>query len=159
MKSSRRAKHSRNLHASKLRVSFHPSPLAKKIILTVIIIVMIIVVGLVTYSFFFTKENQIKWQISKIAADYYEDYYYQNLLDSSQNTDEIYNYLENHHEKGLPNITLNLLLSYDSQKTVPYENFLNENCDRNTTLVKIYPDPPYSKKSYHIEYAYSCSYE
>lgn len=159
MKNSRRAKYSHNLHASKLRLSFRPSPLVKKIILTIIIIAMILVVSITTYSLIFTKENQIKWQFSKIATDYYENYYYQNLIKSSSNTEDIYKYLEDHHEKGLQNITLNILLSYDNQKISDHKNLLSENCDRNSTFIKIYPDPPYDKKSYHIEYTYSCGYE
>ncbi len=159
MKNSRKAKYSHNLHTSKSRASFYSSSLAKKIVLVIIAIVMVLVIGTVVCSLIFTKENQIKWQISKISKEYYENYYYENLIDTSQSSDEIYNFLEKHHEEGLSNVTLNVLLSYDNRKNIAYEDSLGEYCNRNATLIKIYPDPPYDKKSYHIEYTYSCNYE
>ena len=156
MKSSRRAKYSRNLHASKLRLAFYPSSFAKKFMLVIVLILMSIVLITTICSFIFSKENQIKHQITEAASSYYENYFYESIFsaESVKTTDEAYASLEKHHEKGFSAVKLDIILSHGS----PYADFLNQNCDTNSTTVKFFPDPPYDNKSYHAEYTYSCNF-
>lgn len=156
MKSSHRAKYSRNLHTSKLRLAFYPSSFAKKFMLIIVLILMFIVLIATICSFMFSKENQIKHQITEAASSYYENYFYESIFsaESVKTADEAYASLEKHHEKGFPTVRLDIILS----RNPSYADFLNQNCDTGSTTVKFFPDPPYDSKSYHIEYTYSCNF-
>ncbi len=156
MKSSRRAKYSRNLHASRLRLAFYPSSFAKKFMLVVVVISIVVVLIATICSFFLSQENEIKRQITIAAANYYENYFYQSIFDSEsvQDDSEAYASLEKHHEKGFSAVSLQTILSYNSA----YSDFLSQNCETTSTTVKFFPDPPYDNKSYHAEYTYSCNF-
>ena len=156
MKSSRHAKYSRNLHASKSRPAFYPSSFAKKIMLIIVSILMLVIFIATICSFMFSKESQIKHQIAEAASSYYENYFYESIFstESVKTTDEAYASLEKHHEKGFPAVKLDIILSHNSS----YADFLNQNCDTGSTTVKFFPDSPYDNKSYHAEYTYSCNF-
>lgn len=145
---------------SRLRTNYNQHNYAKTVILTVIFLATLVVVATTIASFFLTKESRIKRQITHLATDYYENYFYTNLT-SSPDYKALTNptsVMENFHTYGLARKTLNDLLLYDNQKNANYADFLSEYCDVNKTYVRIFPDPPYEKNSYHIEYNYACDF-
>ncbi len=153
---SRNSKHSSKLHASKLRSSFYPDSPAKKIILTIIILTFILVIVAVCCSFFLKDESLTKSKIENLATSYYEDYLYKNLITSNhENLDSV---MEKYETYGSAPITLRQLLLYAQQKNLNYPEKILKYCDENLTYVRFYPEPPYSKNSYHTEYSYSCNF-
>lgn len=158
--STRTSKHSSSLHTPKSRTNFYPTTFAKKLILAIIFLVFLVVIGATISSFFLTTEAQVNSQISHLATDYYENYFYPSLINSDkfQSLPDQTSVLDNYHTHGLSSIPLDTLLLYDNQKNASYSDFLSEYCDTGATTVTIYPDPPYEKSSYHIEYHYSCDY-
>lgn len=159
-KISRRDKHSSNLHTKNRCASTYFSGPAKKLILFVIIFAMFTVIVAVICAVFLNHEARVKSQISALAADYYENYFYESLINSSksQSDSNINSVMEKYNPAGLSPLTLSDLLTYDNQKNNRYAGFLSEYCDIDNTFIKLYPDPPYERTSYHAEYTYSCNF-
>ena len=142
------------------RYRYEGVPQIKKTMLIVISVAGIIVVGGIFYAIFFNSENIVKAKISGMATDYYENYFYEKLLDSDKfkqikNQEEK---MEKYHTEGLSPITLGDLLLYDNEKNKEHRKYLTEYCDENQTLIKYYMDPPYERDSYHVEITYSCNF-
>ena len=132
---------------------------AKKIILGIIIFTAIIILGLTIFAAIFTNENRVKSAISNIATDYYENYFYENLLRSPDfPKDHPEDVLEEYQSSGLSVLTLRDLLLYDDQKHFSERDFLTKFCDEGKTYIHFYPDEPYTRNSYHVEYTYSCNF-
>ena len=133
---------------------------AQKTILIVIAIASITVAFGIIYVIFFNSEKMVKSQISALATDYYENYFYQKLQNSEQfkQLQDPATALEKYHTDGLSPVTLNDLLLYDNQKNIKYSEYLTKYCDENATVVKFYMDPPYDRTSYHTEITYSCNF-
>lgn len=149
----------KSIHTAKTHHN-DPGSLAKKTILIVIALVFIVVITTTVVSFFLTSESRVKQQITDLASDYYENYFYTNLMNSPkyQSLSDQNAVMENYHHYGLSRKTLSDLLLYDNQKNYSYNDFLSKHCDINSTYVRIFPDPPYEKDSYHIEYHYACDF-
>jgi len=132
----------------------------RKLVLSIILVVMVIIVISTFYAFFFTKEQKIKSSLSALASDYYENYFYENMVNSEEfkkinNTETA---LSKYHDKGLTPISLNNLLLSNDQKNYEKYHFLTDYCDEEKTTVIFYPDPPYKRTSYHTEYTYTCNF-
>lgn len=128
-------------------------PPIKKIILSIIIFLFILVIILTIFAIFNTPEKRVKSEIEHLTHDYYENYLYPKI---SENAKDISETLEKYQEKGLSPILLRQLLFSDrkDQKTI---QFLRNHCDENKTAVRFYPEPPFSKTSYNVEYTYNCN--
>ena len=160
--SSRYAKHSSRLHTSKSRI-FHSPPaatFARGLIIAVILLACVAVTVSVVSSFLLNDEAITKSQISTLAADYYENYFYPLLVNSEkfQQLEDQNAVMDKYHLRGVDVLTLSDLLLYDHQRNATYADYLSSQCDINSTLIRIYPDPPYDVKSYHVEYVYSCNF-
>ena len=123
---------------------------AKNSILTVIAVAMLVVLGFTIFNFIATPEFLVKREITNIATDYYENYFY-NLIPNPNDLD-FYN------KHGFARMTLRQLLLYDDRKHGASEAYLSDYCDLDKTQIKIYPEQPYDRKSYHIDYTYSCKF-
>ena len=144
-------------HSKKARHA--QSDLVKKIILSVIAIVAVIILGLTIFAAIFTNENRVKSAISSIATDYYENYFYEELLESSSfSKDNPGETLGKYQTSGLAILSLRDLLLHDDQKFVEDRKFLAQFCDEDQTFIHYYPDEPYARNSYHVEYTYSCNF-
>lgn len=130
------------------------------ITLAIIIISIIVVFISLIAAIIMQPERQIHGTIEKLASEYYEDYYYEIIINSEEfkNQPDLNSVLGKYQEKGFSAIPLSELLLYDSQKNQAYANFLTKYCDENETTIKFYPDPPFEKTSYHTEYSYSCNF-
>ena len=130
------------------------SSITRTITIAIIILAMIIVVTFIILTIVFSKENIIKSEINDIATDYYENHLYEKYASPDGSTNNLNKYEEN----GINHIPLRQLLYSNKDYKEKAESILKY-CDENKTFIKYYPDSPFSKTSYHIEYTYSCNFE
>lgn len=132
----------------------------KKIILTVIILASLSVVAAVICSFIFAPERVTKSYLSSLASDYYENHFYDKLVESNagRSDADFESMMAKNSEKRFINVTLRQLILYDQAATAERANYVLKYCDEELTKVIIYPDPPYDRTSYHTEFTYSCAF-
>ena len=135
--------------------SINPS---KLIILIIIIGCMIAVVVATICSFIFTPENKVKSIISDLASDYYENHLYASFDFDNADQETKNQFMKKYENRGLTATTLRQLLLYDHKKNADVAPLLKKYCDENSTYIKIFPEYPFSKTSYRIEYIYSCEF-
>ena len=130
----------------------------RNIILAVIIIVTLIVCVTTVGSIFLKPEYLVPQKIEALATNYYENVFYENMLNSDQFSGDAKATLEKHNTRGLAIITLRQLLLQDQATTTDIADYLLTYCDQDTTTVHIYPEPPYTRTAYRIEYNYACNF-
>ena len=138
---------------------------AKTSVLTVIATITLTVVGYIIFCLIATPENVIKNEITTITSDYYENYFYNKILDNNYlSTDDadfdastMENILGRYTARGFATVSLRQLLLTDNSKpdTTAY---LEKYCNLDRSNVKIYPEAPFSRQDYHVEYSYSCKF-
>lgn len=116
---------------------------------------MVIVTISAFITVFFSAENTTKRTLSRIAAEYYEEYLYPTIDHSDE---KFTTTMETYAKSGLTPTTLRQLLLYDHQKNAALTPALQKYCDENHTRIKYYPEPPFTKTSYRIEFTYSCDF-
>lgn len=126
------------------------SDVSKNSITTVIIFAMLAVIGFIIFNLIATPEFLVKHKIEKIVADYYENYFY----DSIPNPDALTKYVD----RGFARVTLHQLLLFDDRRHGAATAELSKYCDLDNTLIKIYPESPFERKNYHVDYTYSCKF-
>ena len=159
-KKSRRGKYSSRVHTSKHRTDFYAPTFAKKTILTIIVLVIIIVAGTVVCIQFLTPEHQVKSKINSLATDYYENYLYQNLINSDkyQALSDKSSSMEKYASYGFNPITLRNLLLHSNHKNDDFANSIAKYCDLDATSIKYYPESPFDQTSYRTEINFSCNF-
>jgi len=136
---------------AKANVISHKShKIARNTILTVILFLMLIVTGFTIFSFIATPEFLVKREIENIATDYYENYFYPSIPNPSG--------LDSYLQSGFARVNLRQLLLYDNRKHYASMEYLSSYCDLDKTQIKVYPEKPFEKKSYRVEYTYSCKF-
>ena len=131
---------------------------ARRVVLGVIIAAIVMVaVGLVS-SFFCNSERMTQRKIDEMAREYYEEFVYQNLINGAMSQEEIADVMGRYEKYGFAPVPLRQLLLYDGRKNMEDGGFVTDYCDENETKMKIYPEAPYDKKSYRIEYTYKCEW-
>ena len=134
------------------------APIARKISIVVVIVSTLAVVGNLAASAYFAPEKIVEREMTKMAKDYYENYFYENYTKnylSSGNTEK----LERLEKNGFPYVYLRQLLHYDDNKyadSAPNFRYEGYTCDTNKTRVTLYPVAPYGRTDYRTEYHYSC---
>ena len=134
------------------------STIAKGVVTGVIITAMLIVAGLTVFHVFHTPESNSKAKIESIAADYYENYFYKNILKNIADKSSLATVLSKYEKTGFSKVSLRQLLLYDNKKHSSEGAELKKYCDEERTSIQIYPDPPYSSKAYHVSYFYACEF-
>lgn len=152
-RSSANAKNSARIHTVRNSISFHPTPLAKKIIFTIIIVASISVFTAIFLSYYLTNEHLTKSRINELADDYYKNFFYQSLS-ADIPKEQLPTTLEKYSTTGFSIVTLRQLLIHNDK----YSDFLLSHCNENSTYVKFYPVTPYSQDSYRTEFTYSCDF-
>ena len=147
-------------HPSRTRASSYSDNFFKKFILVIIFSTMLVVIIAVICCFTLNSERRVQNDITKLATEYYEDYFYENLTHSTrfQSTKAFNEVMDKYHTYGLSPIRLSDLLLYDNQKNAKYRDFLTKYCDENLTIIKFYPDSPYGKQDYRTDITYSCNF-
>ncbi len=134
------------------------SKIAKGVIIAVIICAMSLVALLTALHFIITPENSTKQKIETIAADYYENYFYKNIIKNVASSKSLDSILDKYNKDGFSRVSLRQLFLYDNKKHISEKPSITEYCDEEKTVIQIYPDPPYTSKDYHIKYYYSCEF-
>ena len=124
------------------------------VIVTAIVVVVISLVG----SLLLNRERVVKAKLDVMAKEYYEGYIYEHLINGAMSQDEIEKAMERYVDWGFAPVNLRQLLLYDNQRNIQEAGFVREYCDENNTSVKFYPEAPYDKKSYRLEYDYKCEW-
>ena len=134
--------------------------LAKKTILLVILIISVAIITTLVSTLFFDNEKNVKAKISQLTNDYYENYFYEQLVNSDKlkQLDNFEETMEKYHNGGLSILSLRDLLLYDNKKNIQYEEYLTKFCDKQATKIRIFPDPPYGRTDYHADITYSCNF-
>ncbi len=155
----RNGQYSENLHTSKFRSATRTKTLAQKTMFCVIALSIVIVIIASILPFFFNTEKNTKAKIEELASDYYENYFYETLINSEkfQENEDLDSAMEKYKTYGFSIVTLRQLLLRKSQENTEYSN-ISQYCDENATFVRFYPESPYSKTSYHADYTYSCAF-
>ena len=134
----------------------HPS--VKNIVIIIILILIVIIGGVIAASFFFQPERQVKQKFESIATKYYESNIYDSMLKSDHYSGNPNDSLERYSERGMTPVTLRQLLHLDDSISADVADYLRKYCDVNATTAKFYPDPPFSRTDYHVEYTYACNF-
>ncbi|MBR2795489.1 hypothetical protein IKE13_00305 [Candidatus Saccharibacteria bacterium] len=128
------------------------------VVLIVIVLSMVAVIAAAICTVFLKPENTVKDKISELSADYYENYLYEKFDFSNLSPEDYLDFMQKYEKTGLTATTLRQLLLYDHQKNAEFAPLLKKYCDEDTTYIKYYPEHPYSKTSYRVEYTYSCEF-
>ena len=131
---------------------------SKRTVIFIIILAMIAVASVIIISSLSTPESITKHKIESITADYYENYFYPRIEENGTPDKTLSEILSNYTETGFSRVTLNQLLSFDSGRYADSAAMLSKYCDINSTYVKIFPDSPFSKSDYHVDYHYACTF-
>lgn len=138
--------------------SFKSYYFARRIILGVIGLAVITMILFTLFNLIATSEYLVKRRIKSIASDYYENYYYNLVLSFNENHGDIDQVFAHYQNSGFAKVTLRQLLLYDNQKHIGAMSELSKYCNLDSTIIKVYPEPPFSKTNYHINYGYSCKF-
>lgn len=128
------------------------------IIFTVIIVTIITVIVSIVIIPFLKPENIIKNDTETLASNYYENYFYEKLTSSKNFSGNAEKVLKKYKERGLAIVRFRQLTSYGSGKYPDKVKTIKDSCDENRSYVIFYPEPPYEKTSYHIDYSYACNF-
>lgn len=140
----------RNLRAQKI---------AQRVILGVILLVSIVVVFVAVFAIFNTPEKVTTRKIEEMARDYYENYYYAEVVKateaSGKSAEEI---LAKYAETGIPRMKLEQLLLFGNGRYKSETSALARYCDRGRTIAQFYPEAPYGRENYRLEINYACNF-
>lgn len=130
-----------------------------------ILVLSIICIAVLTVTFFtvFTLSNRptpidAESEISTLASNYYETYYFPKLESSilSHSDSSLSDVLSNYTSTGFSKVPLRQILAHASSSPA-ITDYISQHCDTNATLIHYFPDPPFTATSYHVKYSYSCN--
>ena len=130
----------------------------RRVILAVIGVAITVVVVSVIYCLVWSTEKATKAKLDEMAREYYEGFTYENLINGAMSQDEIESVMDKYKVRGFAPVYLRQLLLYNNQENMKEAEFVKNYCDENLTYMKIYPEAPYDKKSYRVEYNYVCEW-
>ena len=130
----------------------------RRVILAVIGVAIAVVVVGVIYSLVWSPEKATKAKLDEMARGYYEGFTYENLINGAMSQEDIEDVMDKYKVRGFAPVYLRQLLLYNNQENMKEAGFVKNYCDENLTYVKIYPEAPYDKKSYRVEYNYVCEW-
>lgn len=134
------------------------SRVAKKIVSGGIIICAVIVLMCLIVNTYYDPAKVATRKLEELAKDYYENYYYDKLLEEI-GEEGLVEQFESLNGKGMANVPLRHLLLFDNARNEEYGKFFDNtryHCDRSETNVKIFPEEPYGRQDYSVEYTTVC---
>lgn len=131
----------------------------RRTILTVIILAMLTVILAVLFGTFQSPERVVKQKIESIAADYYENYFYDKNESYATDATAFTNMMQKYVDNGFSKVTLRQLLLFDGRRHAESAAILTTYCDENETSVQFFPEEPFGKTDYRAEVTYSCIFE
>ena len=129
-------------------------------VIVAVIVILVVVVGVALASVLLLNPKRLATnKIEEMAKEYYEEFTYDGLVENVGTGDELREAMEKYTTRGFASVSLRQLLLYDNQKNLKDGGFLREMCDENTTSVKFYPEEPFDRHSYRIEYKLDCDFD
>lgn len=128
---------------------------ARKITVIVIAAAIAVVAGATLAAIFLNPEAATKRKIDSLAHDYYENYYYEKIQNSVADFDTI---MPKYATTGMTKVPLRQLLLFDNGRHLNEKDALGKYCDIDATYIQIFPEEPYAKQNYRVEYIYSCNF-
>ena len=130
------------------------------IVIGVMVSVLMVGVSLAA-TVYFNPERLAKQKFEWLAKDYYENYYYEKLMegiDPALKEEKLAMYAET----GLQPVLLRQLLLYQNGKYSDMKGYFEKEgfvCDKNKTSAQFFPVEPYGRTDYTVKYNYSCTDE
>ncbi|MDO4508103.1 MAG: hypothetical protein Q4B65_01825 [Candidatus Saccharibacteria bacterium] len=150
---------SRKPRVSKRRYVYFVEPVAaKRTILTVIMLCIITVIFALFSSFLMDPERIAKQNFETISRDYYENYLYNMVVGASSKKKTLDEIMKKYESAGFAKVTLRQLLLHNNKKYEEIGKTIASYCDENETFIRIFPETPFNKSDYRIEYNYSCTF-
>ena len=131
---------------------------AKWVIIGVIIVIFILLAAISIYAFTYDEEKVVKGDLDALATEYYEEYTYPGLVDEGMSQAQINELMERYLVRGFSRVYLRQLLLRDGREKKVNEGLIKKHCDENKTYVQFFPEEPYDKKSYRVEWRYDCAF-
>lgn len=134
------------------------APIARRIAIATIVMNMFVISGDLFASNYFAPAKMVDRELAAIAADYYENYLYDQFFMSLLPQDREAEFRK-YPEVGLAPTYLRQLLNYDNGRhadSAPVFRYKDYTCDTNLTNVVFYPHEPFGKKDYTVKYRLSC---
>ena len=154
--------------SKKFKSSFKDSNPTKKIVLGVIGVAVIAVIAFTIYGLIATPEFLTKRKIESITADYYENYFYNAILENNSidlkdasdtsASSAISSILEEYTESGFTETSLRQVLLSNHGKHFDETAEIEKYCDLDQSEIEIFPESPFGRKNYRVEYTYSCKF-
>ena len=144
--------------AVRRRVRKNDAVVARRVIIGVICAAIVVVLVSLVVSFLWNNQRRVEAKMEEMAREYYEGFIYENLVHGAMSKEEIEKVVGRYKERGFAKVNLRQLLLYDGKRNMESAGFIKDYCDENRTSVKFYPEEPYDKNSYRIEYTYKCGW-
>lgn len=127
-----------------------------KTIAIVLLVILVIFLGYLSYNYFvgITPTQKIERKLEKLTKSFFEDYYYDLVLNNEGSKKGTAKYLSQFKKTGLRISLDSLKAYYDNNGGMNYTMFAK--CDENKTQVIIYPKKPYTRYSYKLDTELSC---
>ena len=107
-----------------------------------------------------SNSEQLTKSLKEMGVQFYEDFYYNQI---GKNETERKVFLEKYKDIGIKVSLDNMLRSKKTETTDENNPFINketnEECNKNTSMVVIYPKEPYGKTDYSIDVILDCGFE
>lgn len=119
-----------------------------------IVICMVIVATDIIVISLENPQKTAERKIRLIAEDYWENYFYDRFRGHREAKEAFSEY----EKTGFPRVYLRQLLIFDNERHASSREILTKTykCDTNTTTVVFYPEAPFEKNNYRIEYKIAC---
>lgn len=127
---------------------------SKNLMIATIIVSTMIVILTFLFVSFFNPEKNIKNHVESLTTNYYESYFYPEI--TANHPDDPSTILDKYSRRGFSTVSLRQLLLYNSDLKSSVATEISDYCDLNDSYIQIYPEAPFGKTDYHVEYYYSC---
>lgn len=123
-------------------------------LIIIIVVACILILG--------DNEKKLNKELESMGVTFYEDYFYDMIKDRYKDDEEGFReYLTEYKEQGFKVDLENLAVTNNTKDKL--DDFVNsktkEKCDKNKTMVIIYPKEDYGKKDYTIDTTLVCGFE
>lgn len=136
----------------------------KKVVIMIISIIILVIFASIILFFTLNKSEDESLKLSSslkdLGIDFYENFYYKQI---GKTDNERKKFLEKYKDIGIK-VSLDNLSRYkkDDMDDI-LKQFVNdktkEECDRNSSMVIIYPKDPYGQKDYTVDAILVCGFE
>ncbi len=134
----------------------------KRILGIILIIIGLFVVGLLifylTKDLRLSKEEKIVRDLTSMGENLYSEYYYLQISNGKTN-EEVAEFLKKYETTGLK-FNLTEMEKYSDEYKEKISNFKSKNksCDKENTMIIIYPKSPYTKTDFFSEIKLDCGF-